>query len=112
MRIEKLQEEVDRLGAVGLLPAPRRRREARIVKEGEASEDVETEHEKEKEQREEFPVEKTPHAEGILPSEALRDLSAHLPSLAPKPRPITLTQTLRAFSSQLTGQALVFSSKT
>lgn len=48
----------------------------------------------------------------LLPADTLKDLAALVGSLAPLPRPTTLTSTIRSFSSHLTSQSLMFSSRT
>lgn len=123
MRIGKLQEEVDRLREVGLIKLPARpAASASADGEGEASvEEVGEEKplldqpgvvvEKDLDTKEEI-VDGRPSATTILPSDSLYELGALLPGLAPKPRPITLTQTLRSLSAQLTSQTLLYSSKT
>ena len=112
LRIAKLQEEVDKLGAVGLLKLPRR-----PAASSASSDDGDDTALKEKPLLE--PTEPDvavadgpPHASTLLPSDSLRELSALLPSLAPKPRSITLTHTLRSLASHVTTQSLLFSSKT
>ena len=112
LRIAKLQEEVDKLGAVGLLKLPRQ--SAPSPPSDNDDQDVATEEKPllEPTEPDVTAVDGPPHASTLLPSDSLRELSALLPSLAPKPRPITLTHTLRSLASHVTTQSLLFSSKT
>lgn len=112
IRIARLQEEVDKLGAIGLLKLPRRF--APTPASSADGEEFATEEKPLLDPTEPdlATMDGPPHASTLLPSDSLRELSALLPSLAPKPRPITLTHTLRSLGSHITTQSLLFSSKT